>query len=192
MDIMLDLETLGTKPGCVVLSIGALAFNPLVEEVTKPENGTLVFYQNVTIFDQLLLGLTPNPQTVEWWAIQSEEAKRALTTDKITLQGALFRFGNWCSKLPGPTQGKVWANSPDFDCSIMEHCGKLVGFDVPWSFRDKCDLRTLKRIAEYGGIDYDAVPRVGTHHNALDDCYHQARVVQRIMKGLLNGTQTKG
>jgi hypothetical protein len=28
MDIMLDLETLGTRPDCVILTLGAIKFDP--------------------------------------------------------------------------------------------------------------------------------------------------------------------
>jgi hypothetical protein len=34
MDVMLDLETLGTVPGCVILSIGAVAFDSMTVRAT--------------------------------------------------------------------------------------------------------------------------------------------------------------
>lgn len=33
MDVMLDIETLGTKPGCMVLSVGACTFNLATGEI---------------------------------------------------------------------------------------------------------------------------------------------------------------
>jgi DNA polymerase III epsilon subunit-like protein len=39
-DVMVDLETLGTVPGCVILSIGAVAFD---ENATTSRASTLPF-----------------------------------------------------------------------------------------------------------------------------------------------------
>jgi hypothetical protein len=65
---MIDLETFGTKPGAVLRSIGALQFDPrtgIGEE----------FYRNITEEDQLELGAHKDPNTVAWWAKQSEESQ---------------------------------------------------------------------------------------------------------------------
>lgn len=186
MDVMLDLETLGKKPGCVVLSIGALAFEPLADELPKPGNGQFVFYQNLTIWDQLLLGLQVDPETLDWWKVQSEEAKTALVADQITLNGGLFRFVTWLGNLPGKTKGKVWAKSPEFDCSVLEEAARRVGVNLPWDFRDKADVRTIGYVGDL--CEAGAVPATkGTKHNALDDCFNQAAAVQHIARGLRHG-----
>ena len=31
MDIMLDIETLGTRPGCVIVTLGAVKFDPYTQ-----------------------------------------------------------------------------------------------------------------------------------------------------------------
>lgn len=186
MDVMLDIETLGKKPGCVVLSIGALAFEPLADSLPERANTGLVFYQNITIFDQLLLGLVVDPETIEWWQGQSEEAKRALTTEKHPLAGAFFRLNTWFGNLPGKTKGKVWAKSPDFDCAVLEEAARRVGVNLPWDFRDKADVRTIGYVGDL--CEAGAVPATkGTKHNALDDCYNQAAAVQHIARGLRHG-----
>ena len=189
MDVMLDLETLGKKPGCVVLSIGAVAFEPLAKDLPKPENTGLVFYQNITIFDQLLLGLVVDESTLDWWKSQSEEAKRALTTDKMNLQGSLFRLVTWFGNLPGKTKGKVWAKSPDFDCAVLEEAARRVGVNLPWEYRDKADCRTLAYVGTLSNriAGEPPPPPYGTAHNALDDCYTQAAQVQYEMGRLSNG-----
>lgn len=188
MDIMLDLETLGTKPGCVVLSIGALAFDPLADELPKPEDGGRSFYQNLTIFDQLLLGLVVNEKTLDWWKLQDTKAKEALTTDKVTLQSGLFRLVTWLGNLPGKEKGKIWAKSPDFDCAVLEEAARRIGVNLPWTFRDKADLRTLTHVGYVSGKVAGNPPApIGTKHNALDDCYTQAAEVQYVIRRLRNG-----
>ena len=50
------------------------------------------------------------------------------------------------------------------------------GGKAPWTFWQERDLRTLK------GLSPDLrIERSGTHHNALDDALHQARLVQHIL-----------
>lgn len=188
MDVMLDLETLGTKPGCVVLSIGALVFEPMANELPKPGDTGKAFYQNLTIFDQLLLGLEVEPDTLHWWRSKSEEAKQALTSDQITLAGGLFRFVTWLGNLPGKDKGKVWAKSPDFDCAVLEEAARRVGVNLPWTFRDKADLRTLTHVGYVSGKVAGNPPApTGTKHNALDDCFTQAAEVQYVIGRLRNG-----
>lgn len=186
MDVMLDIETLGKKPGCVILAIGAIAFDPLADTLPDRNNGGFVFYQNLSVLDQLLLGLTIDRETLDWWQTQSAAAVEALTTDKITLQGGLFRLVTWLGNLPGKTKGKIWAKSPDFDCAILEEAARLIGVNLPWDFRDKADVRTIGYVGDL--CEAGAVPATkGTKHNALDDCYNQAAAVQHIATGLRYG-----
>ena len=41
---MIDLETLGTKPDCVVLTLGAIKFNPYKQ--TEPDKGLYIRSRN--------------------------------------------------------------------------------------------------------------------------------------------------
>lgn len=64
--VMLDLETLGRGPGCVILSIGAVTFNPFGEGY-KHE-----FTCNIEPEISKQLGFTVDPDTVAWWG-QAEQ-----------------------------------------------------------------------------------------------------------------------
>lgn len=195
MDIMLDIETLGKKPGCVVLSIGAIAFDPLADLLPEPENSGRCFYQNLTIFDQLLAGFKIDPDTLAFW--QSEKvtvaAVDALKPNQVSMESALFRLVTWCNNLPqaGMRPRLVWAKSPDFDCSILEHSAGFYGVNLPWDFRGKADVRTMEHAAALAYNPELPTPpppiRKGTGHNALDDCFYQAAVVQGITRNLRNG-----
>lgn len=190
MDIMIDIETLGTKPGCVVLSVGAVAFNPLekYDEGFK-YSADNIFYQNFTIFDQLIAGLIIEPKTIDWWKDQTSEAQQAIMPDQINLRDGLFRLITWFGNLKG-NRGKVWANSPDFDLSILEAATIAVASGImPWTFRDKADLRTIKHVAQLKLKPGDEIVypgRIGIHHNALDDCFNQIAIVQTCME-FING-----
>ena len=54
-DVMLDLETCGTDPGCIVLSIGACTF----DEKHK-------FYERISV-DSSRVYLAEDIETMRWW-----------------------------------------------------------------------------------------------------------------------------
>lgn len=57
MDIMVDIETLGRKPGCVILSIGCVAFDGKE------------FYVNIDPFKMKDEGVFHvDPDTSKWWS----------------------------------------------------------------------------------------------------------------------------
>lgn len=179
MDVMLDIETLGTEPGCVVLAIGAVVFDPVNKDAKMAS-----FCRNISLLDQLFRGLVIDPQALEWWKAQTDEAKARLIDDEnlTTLALALGNLKAWLgshAKQPGDTL-MVWAKSPDFDCAILEHCAKCCGLEMPWTYRNKRDVRTATYMADLAG---NPVPpyNVGVSHSALDDCYTQIKAVQHAL-----------
>ena len=163
-NIMVDLETLGMTPGCVILSIGAVAFDRtgLGRE----------FYKVVNSKSCLDAGLTTDQSTVDWWSRQSDDARKVLIeageTD-TTLGDALAEFGQFVREF-GPRTVKVWGNGSDFDNAILACAYKALGRQLPWQFWNNRCFRTLKNLKT--GVE---PRREGTYHNALDDAKHQAR-----------------
>lgn len=176
--VMLDLETLGTKPGCKVLSIGAVTFGPYGVMDT--------FYIEVKR-DEGQEMLEEDPDTVEWWSRQTPEAKTLLGTpdsEKHSLTGALIAFNTWLRDVaPSDERGNlkvaVWGNGADFDNAILAHCYKAVKVKQAWPYWGNRCYRTLK------GLRPDIkLERQGTHHNALDDAASQAEHATAICKAL--------
>lgn len=164
-DIMIDIETLGTRPGSVTVSIGAVEFNA--------ETGTIgrQFYTRVSPKDGFKQGLTIDVDTVLWWMQQDENARQTtFFGEQDTLWFALHRLGEWV-KVNSTPDLRVWGNGPSFDLVQLEEAYRSVNQDAPWSFRAHRDLRTLRDIT---GVD---IPQVGTTHNALDDAMAQAMAV---------------
>lgn len=164
-DVMLDLETFGTRPGCVIRSIGAVFFDPKSDLLGSE------FYCNVDRADCEKLGLTVDANTEAWWARQSLAARAALEVDPKPLADALWSFNAWWSTHGGV---RVWSHGANFDQPIMEACFAVAGMQSPWSFWDSRCTRTIYDIA---GID-TRKGRTGVHHNALDDTRFQAKCVQ--------------
>lgn len=162
LDIMLDLETLGTKPGCVVLTLGATAFGPegLGERVYVP----------LSIADQEALDLVQDPDTVAWWSKQSAAARAAaFEGERKMLLDGLQDFSLYCARHGSPNKVRMWGNGADFDNPILGAVYVAAGMPQPWGpYQSRC-YRTLK-----GFLPAKKLKRGGTHHNALDDAVSQA------------------
>ena len=171
---MLDLETLGLAPGCAIVSIGAVAFDP---EGYIHDGPKVQFSRSIDVLTCLLSGLTVDPQTVAWWRTQSEAARKALTQEDTTpLARALAAFSEWYAQLQFDS---VWANGPAADIVWLEAAYRAIGERAPWSHRDVRCVRTVKALA---GTKSGAF--VGTPHDPVDDCINQIRDVQRAVRAL--------
>lgn len=159
---MLDLETMGTSPGCQVLSIGAVIFDP--------EAGTLgaTFSANLVTENQRLVGLTRDPRTEKWWEQQSDVAKAALLNPApVHPHDALYAFNAF---LRNNKAARVWGHGAGFDQPILEAVYRAFNIAPAFDFWNHRDTRTLYELA---GVSPDR--KVGTHHRALDDAMAQAK-----------------
>jgi len=168
---MIDLETLGKRAGCMVLSIGAVMFDP--------EAGTLgeKFYREINQQSSLNRGLYVDSETAAWWRQQNNEAqgvlRRTMKPDAPTLDCALGEFANWLRE-QGGEQVKVWGNGASFDNPILNEAFHKAGIVTPWEYWNDSCYRTLKRLGKkYFHIQEDEF--VGVKHHALADAEHQAR-----------------
>ncbi|API58897.1 hypothetical protein BSL82_05870 [Tardibacter chloracetimidivorans] len=161
--IMVDLETLGTAAGCTILSIGAVAFNPLSGMI----GGN--FYCNVDRASCEAIGLKTNPATVAWWAQQSVEARAALEANPYPIDVALDAFSYFYRDNDGT---HLWGHGGNFDAPVLESAFIAAGMDLPWKYSA---ARCTRTIYELAGVAPDRMK--GVHHNALDDAINQAAAV---------------
>lgn len=184
---MLDLETLGKKPGCVILSIGVIKFDPITG--TQGES----FYREINQESCLDLGLTIDPATVKWWGKQAGAAYDLIERTRTgghDITTALWDLHDFitdnpntplCDSLEREKNTFLWANSPSFDCAIIGHAFDKAGIARPWAFYNEQDCRTLVELGRTLGIDpKKTMPFTGTPHNALDDAIHQATYISEI------------
>jgi exodeoxyribonuclease VIII len=163
MHIMLDLETMGTRPDAPIVAIGAVAFNAMgVTDET--------FYRVVSLHSAVRFGAVIDPSTVMWWLQQGDSARNALTEaqdEAIGLDVALRDFMQFVCAYGDSLKG-VWGNGAPFDNVLTHESGRRCGVPM-WEFwKDKC-YRTVKGM--YPDVK---MARSGTHHNALDDARSQA------------------
>ena len=172
--IMLDIETMGTKPGCAICSIGAVEFVPETGELRSD------FESNITLDSCAKAGLTCDPTTV---AIQ------ALNDDPAPLADVLAVFTRWLLSFGPAGKLHLWANSPSFDCAILSAAYDAVGMETPWKYWQERDYRTAKSLISQFDLP-DAPPFNGVRHTALADARHQARIVYHLFACQLAATGT--
>jgi hypothetical protein len=169
MDVMLDLETISTRPEATILTFGACKFNPYAEEEI-----TQGIYFRIDVDEQITLGRHVDEGTIEWWSKQSQDVydEAFNPTDRISLEQftqELNRFLVGCDN--------IWAQGPVFDIVILENLYRQLGKPVPWQFWQIRDSRTL--LSSLG--DPRDKNKAGLH-NALEDCVSQAQAVQYVFK----------
>ena len=130
---MIDLETLGVDPECVVLTIGAIKFNPFSNQ--EPHTG---LYLRCNVDEQTELGRTVDENTLAWWGKQKPEIRdEALSDeDRTTVENVTKAINKFCVGLD-----YIWCPIT-FDFTILQNLqnGRQISSRNYWQIRDS---RTL-------------------------------------------------
>jgi hypothetical protein len=167
MDLMLDIETVGTGPDACILTIAAQTFDPTALGYLPKD-----YYARVDIDSQ------PNREvddaTVEWWATQPQAAQDEAFGEegRIPLRQALEELSKLCFHC-----NLTWANGTTFDMVILENAYKQEQLPIPWQFWNVRDARTVYSL-------YPDLPKPKASHHALEDCKRQIDLLQQTLQHL--------
>lgn len=166
MHLMLDIETLSTRPDAAVFEVGLVPFDadgPIGELrlLWMPKTGHI------------------DADTVRWWLMRKEPC--ALTSvDPRSDEGAAAKALH--DYMKAHSEDMLWANPTSFDCVIVESLLRRYDLPMPIGFRNWRDVRTLRMIA--GWPPYPS-PREGSSaHSAIDDCRRQVDTVTACWKAM--------
>ena len=183
-DIMVDLETLGTRQDAIVLEISAVEFNHHTGEIGE------VFDAKLDIDDQLLYRRSLNCETLQWWFKQDKDARKSVFYNmaKVQTSTALYEFRNFVDRCDNKCNSdsdrrvvKLWGNGSIFDLGILQNMYEtcLPNMKLPWKFWAVNDVRTIvdlnpdvKRNCKFDG----------TPHCAVDDCKHEIKYLVETLK----------
>lgn len=160
MNIMIDLETLGTKPNSAILSIGAVAFD---KDGIHDE-----FYVNIDLQSSIDFEYDIDSSTVYWWLSQDKEAGSVLSKDLLPVGSCMVNLSDFI-KEHQPTE--IWANSPSFDLVMLKNAFEKQGVEVNWKFWLERDFRTFLSLTGAERV----YPTVA--HNALEDAKAQVQTL---------------
>ena len=157
--LMFDIETLGTTPDSVVLSVAAIRFNPVTGWIGESQEWLL------DTEEQSELGRRMDEDTMAWWSKQDPVIVERMFSDLGRV--SLSQFASEFKKLANNCDA-IWAHGVTFDVGIIEHLMKQIGVSVPWSYGKVHDSRTLFSV--FG----DTRPKNRDQaHDALADCAYQ-------------------
>lgn len=180
-DVLIDIETLGTKQDCVIVSVGAIIFN------RADEPGTIIDEFEVYLDVTNQTGRVADPSTMLWWMRDDMEEARK----KAFKPGGRKRLGLGLKMLDefisGHEVNECWGCGPSFDMSILEHAYGQHKQPFPIPFWKWSCVRTIesffygKNTRKGGGENHIG----GTAHDALDDCRMEALVIQKSYNAVM-------
>lgn len=177
MDVMIDLETLGTEADAVILSIGLAAFDLDKGVVTNTA------YLELPVQEQIDDRRSITASTLSWWMGQYGSARKVLDSSlnsPVLVYPVLKAFEAFFAEVFDTHESDdirskltVWGNGPTFDMVILANLLNQYNIKIPWHFSKVMDLRTFRRFVGKG----ERIENKGTKHNALDDSIAQAEYV---------------
>jgi hypothetical protein len=173
-EIMIDIETLSTKPNALILTIGAIKFNR--NDDLKNIEDLETFYVRIDQNSCKKLNMDISKETLNWWLLQPEKYKyeALLNKDRINIDEGLKKLSNFLKN-----SNYVWSHSPNFDCVILENAYRTCNLEIPWKFYNLRDTRT---VYDLGNVSLKTLAE--NKHHALYDCYNQIFVLKKAFKNL--------
>jgi len=164
--LMVDIETLGTRPGAIIISA---AFVRCADEAN--------FVLNLSIPEQQALGMEIDPATHAWWGEQETKCPgiwQRVTENPQSLNVALPYISTWLQWAAGGSDDwLIWCHGATFDCPLLDELYRRVRLPSPWKYWQVRDTRTLYDLASINPKNFAVPPP----HVALNDALGQSRAL---------------
>jgi 3'-5' exoribonuclease-like protein len=180
-DIMLDLETLGTKSNSVITAVSLVLFDVDEHYSTEDVKRLSCFRENLLIQDGLDLGCEVDGGAITFWLEQEPEARADLFDPTPRHCAPVLRDLNkwWDHHEPD----RIWSHK-DFDIPALTNLYHKAKVKVPWLYKRAMDLRTIKEKALLIGIPLFVLPEGFVLHSAGDDSKRQILELQHYWNGI--------
>lgn len=172
--VMVDLETLGTKPTSVFLSLAAIQF-----DLDTGKTGR-VFDEHIDLETALRYGLTMDASTIEWWMKQDADTRRQMFDNKLPLSTVLIKFSNFLHEMQVDMNVSepilLWGNSASFDLGILGNGFDAVDIERPWKYSHERCYRTVTQLFPTIGKEIENKH----NHVPLADCFYQVARLYKV------------
>lgn len=179
---MVDIETLSTKSNAVVLSIGAVNFDPY--SLTQHDEQT--FYAELNLEQQANRDVSIS--TAKWWMEQIAQSPSGISVftkeNKVQVRNALLLLRDFFNTCMEGEKGKVvWACDPDFDLTILSNLFAEYKLDheLPWKYNEARSVRTVRMLEKEF---FNQAKKQEASHNALDDCLRQVKEIKAFYQAM--------
>jgi len=180
IDLMIDAETLGTRPHSVILNFAVVQV-----DFAAGKLGQFIRVSPIDINSCQRVGMKIDGNTVDWWLNRPKATQFLLDRSKdgivnprqIPIKEAARVTGDWITSNFPPRGVRLWGNSARFDLGLMANMFLSCGFSLPWHFRDEMCYRTISSTFPQTPAVWDPA-LVG--HDCYNDAVHQARHLLKI------------
>lgn len=187
IDVMTDIETLGTNSDSTIIQVSAIAFDI--------ETG-----EYLSTFNQIAdIELNEQPikvtgSTIKWWLKTNKDLFETLITNGINSSEEVLRsFHRWlCNLKNGNVDLYLWGNGILFDNKMIQYQFENLGLYYPIYYKNDRDVRTIVELASKKlGISEKELKEKFTyenlvHHNAFDDVKFQINLVVNCYEILIS------
>lgn len=169
--LMLDIETLGSYYDAVVLTIGAVKFDPFTN--VEPHSYLSLV---LDVDEQVEKGRHISKDTLAWWGGQPKDIRNeAFRTDRSPVPDCLNKLNEWSKDC-----SKIWCQGPSFDMPILNSLYRDFGIELGWKFWNERDSRTITSMMR-NFADYKKSVMKNAH-TVIGDCVAQAKCVQESIR----------
>ena len=159
--MMVDIETLSLRTNAYITAIGLVIFTQ--EKIVEKRQ---LILRHREPFNKHI-----DPNTVDWWFKQSDEAREAVSGGDREICSALHEMNNlYCQY----SCSELWANGPQFDICVIENAMRNNAITPAWKYYELRDVRTARR---------GCTTRIKNNHIAVDDAENQALALIELWGG---------
>ena len=180
-NIMVDIETLGTKEGSTIFQISAATFDIETGEIGE----TIDLKGDIEKMD-----VKADGSTLKWWLKTDKELfTKLLNEGTLSEFEMLDQFAEWVRKVENP---KLWGNGILFDNAKIKSAMESKGINYPIAYNRDLDVRTILFLAsKISGKTRDEIRDEVKDdslvaHDALDDVIKQINFVSHCYSILEN------
>jgi hypothetical protein len=189
IDIMTDIETLGTDADSTIFQISAIAFNIETGEQIQEFNQIADISKNEN-------EIKVTGSTLQWWLQTNKELFNSLLNGgEYSSEEVLRNFHDWISQFENEENSiYLWGNGILFDNKMIKHQMESIGLIYPISYKNDRDVRTLLELASIKSnltereIKDFYSDETELEHNAIDDVKFQIRLAVGCYNTLMRTT----
>ena len=189
IDVMVDLETLGTRYDAAVFQIAAASFD-IESGVIIDDFNAVADISKLTAEDGVIKG-----ETLKWWLDTDKDLLAELVGNgTYSPRDLITVFHRWLDELTLEYDDVcLWGNGILFDNAIIRHKFESYGYEYPIRYHNDRDVRTIFEIAQAktGLSWYDLRDRIYDKslkaHDAVNDVENQIALVSKCYRILTKG-----
>lgn len=178
VDIMTDIETLGTDADSTIIQISAIAFDILTGE-------HLSIFNQIADISKNEKDIKVTGRTIQWWLNTNKELFAELINGgEYSSETILGNFKEWIEAQTSNTKDVyLWGNGILFDNKMIQHQLESNGYGYPIFYKNDRDVRTIVDLAgkKLGITEQELKDKYKNEslveHNALDDVKYQINLV---------------